>query len=626
MDEFELELIQDFFEEAHDLLNNIEGVCLRLAEDSRDPASIDEIFRAAHCLKGTSKAVGFDQLSEVTHIAENLILKLKQSELDSTPIVVSGLLAFYDKIVEMIDSLKIDNKAQADITDICEYLNGIAEGRITDEVVEEEPVEEEPVHEEVHFEAPVVAEMDEVVEEEIPINAAALESLLEVGGSIEDLPANVLPIESQVVESQKVEPQEKKQEKTKPKSKAKKTENKEDESIRVKLERINHLTDIVGELVILQTVLNQRKSAYIEDDLSNQSIGMMSKLFKEVQELTMSLRMLPLKSTFQKMNRIVRDTSQALDKKVKLHVLGEETEVDKTVLEHLADPLVHMVRNAVDHGLETNIERLAVGKSEYGQVELMAFHEGSNLVIQVTDDGKGIDPEVIRQKAVSKGIINANASLSDQEILQLVFQPGFSTKEVVTEVSGRGVGMDVVKNNIEQMGGEVKLLSKLGQGSSFKVVLPLTLAIIDGLVVNVGDNKFVIPLGQVHELVLIPRDEIEVFSGAAELCRVRGEVYPLFFLNSKLGEKRLERTSETVIIVKGQGQTYGVSVDNIVNQQQIVIKKLGDDIRDKKGIMGSAIMGDGRPSFILDVHELFKDDFKKSRGYEKMQTNSKKAA
>jgi two-component system chemotaxis sensor kinase CheA len=713
MDEFELELKHDFLAESEDLLNQAEEVFLRLEENSNDPQLLNEIFRLAHNLKGTSKAVGFDQLAEVTHIAENLILKLKEGEMEPTAVVVSGLLAFNDKVVEMVDTLKDDLDAQFDITGICTQLQEITDGGTAareelkpvpkqtiiqesalldedSEYFEEEIAmppssvdesnwaqEDEPAKKPAVVEPVVESEVsaaaiesllacgsteEEIkellgldvlptvvasapIEEEpkLEVSAAAIESLLACGSTEEEvkelLGLDVLPtfevsapIEKEIAPIAEVAPVPVKLAPVIPevvaeeKAKAKKPEQKEDESIRVKLGRINHLTDIVGELVILQTVLSQRRFEYIEDDLANQSIGMMSKLFKEVQELTMSLRMLPLKTTFQKMNRIVRDTSNALDKKVQLSLIGEETEVDKTVLEHLSDPLVHMVRNAVDHGLETNAERIAAGKSEFGQVEIMAFHEGSNLVIQVTDDGKGIDPEIIREKAIRKNVIRESETLSPQEILQLVFHPGFSTKEEVTEVSGRGVGMDVVKNNIEQLGGEVKLMSKIGSGSSFKVILPLTLAIIDGLVITVAKEKFVIPLGQVHELVLIPRKEIEVFSGAAELCRVRGEVYPLFFLNAKLGGKRMERDSETVIIVRGQGQSYGISVDNIVNQQQIVIKKLGDDIRGKKGIMGSAIMGDGRPSFILDVHELFKDDFKKSRGYEKIKQQVKNAA
>ncbi len=374
----------------------------------------------------------------------------------------------------------------------------------------------------------------------------------------------------------------------------------------------------MGELIILQTVLNQRKFQFIRDELSNKSIGQMAKLFKEVQELAMSLRMVPLKTTFQKMTRIVRDTSKALDKKVNLHMSGEDTEVDKTVLEGLGDPLVHIVRNAVDHGLESSEERVMAGKSEEGNVEILAYHEGSSLVIQVTDDGKGLDPEKLKKKAIEKGLIPANNNLTDKEAIELIFAAGFSTKEQVTEVSGRGVGMDVVKTNIAQLGGEVRVMSKVGQGSSIKIILPLTLAIIDGMLIKSAGQTFVVPLGQVFEIVRADRKMIESFTGGGELLRLRGDVIPLFDLGAKLGKITKKSDTNIIIVVRGLKHPFGVCIEDVVRQQQIVVKKLGLDIQGQKGLMGSAIMGDGRPSLILDLFELYKDDLKESRSYKNL--------
>jgi two-component system, chemotaxis family, sensor kinase CheA len=374
-------------------------------------------------------------------------------------------------------------------------------------------------------------------------------------------------------------------------------------------------------------VLGQRRFTHIQDDLTNKSIAQMSKLFKEVQELSMSLRMLPIKNSFQKMERIIRDCSKLLGKKVKLHLVGEETEVDKTVLEHIADPLVHIVRNAVDHGLEETEQRVEAGKDQTGNVEMMAFHEGNNLVIQITDDGKGIDPEVIKNKAIEKGIIQNASTMTDGEIIQLIFHPGFSTKDEVTDLSGRGVGMDVVKTNIENLGGEVKLASKLGEGSSLKIILPLTLAIIDGMVIRSGLQQFVLPLGQVFELIRLEYDDINNIPGVGQLFNIRGEVMPLFTINGKLGQKiNSQNQSEIVIIIRGLRHAFGVSVDDVIGQQQIVIKKLGEDIRGLKGIMGSAIMGDGKPSFILDLYELFKDDLQSNKSYSKLLNANESAA
>lgn len=393
----------------------------------------------------------------------------------------------------------------------------------------------------------------------------------------------------------------------------------------MKLSRIDKINNVVGELVILQTVISQRRYEFIQDDISNKSIGMMEKLFKEVQEIAMSLRMLPMKPTFQKMTRIVRDTSKLLGKEIQLHLYGEETEVDKTVLEKISDPLVHIVRNSVDHGLETTEGRLQAGKDKKGQVYLKAFHEGSNLVIEVKDDGKGIDPNIIRKKAIEKKIISESSNMSDHDVIHLIFHPGFSTKEQVTEVSGRGVGMDVVRTNIESLGGEIRLNSVVGQGTTIQIYLPLTLAIIEGIVIRSEEDKFVLPLSQVYEISQVKAHEIENFSGVAKLFKLRGEVLPLFFINKKLGKKVPETSSFTVIVVRGSHFAYGVVVDDIINQQQIVIKKLGEDIRDQNGIIGSAIMSDGRPSLILDLFELFKKDMSESKGHQKFRERMSQA-
>lgn len=628
MEDFELELKQDFLSESDDLLADAENAFLRLTVGGANSELIDEIFRLAHNLKGTSKAVGFNQVSELTHIAENLILKIKEGERQVSNDIITVLLDFKDKVQEMIQGLKDDLEAKFDMGDIEERLEKMTSGEdgpVSEEVASEaesnesesnEIVEEVPSFDSFENEPvePVFAETEVIEEETSLVNEAALESMKELGISVEEI-GEPKKEEAPVAELKKPESPAP----TKPQADAKKANagGASEESIRVKLSRIDELNNVVGELVILQTALYQRRYEHIQDDLSNKAIGMMGKLFKEVQELSMSLRMLPLKGTFQKMTRIVRDTSKALGKEVKLHMVGEETEVDKTVLEKLADPLVHIVRNSVDHGLESNEQREETGKARVGNVELLAYHEGSNLVIQVTDDGKGIDPEVIKTKAIVKGIIDEYSQMSDQEIIQLIFHPGFSTKEQVTEVSGRGVGMDVVRTNIEALGGEVKLMSRLGEGTSLKIILPLTLAIIDGLVIRSQEEKFVIPLGQVFEIVQVDNQEIEEFSGGARLFKLRGDVLPLFYLNNKLGANLEDTSRNTVIVVKGLSHVFGVVVDDIVIQQQIVIKKLGEDIKNRKGVMGSSIMGDGRPSLILDLLELFKNDLKKSSGYKK---------
>ena len=625
MEDFEIELKLEFLSESEDLLDAAETAFLKLESERDNLSLLNEIFRLAHNLKGTSKAVGFDQLAEITHVAENLILKLKDGIIEVDDTTVTLLLDFKDKVQEIVSELKNDLNYIAEIEEFKSRINSKLEN-ISNESVEIENIDES----EDLFSDDLSSndlevlnnENDNEVEPDLvqpEISTAALESLAELGiTNIESNSNN--PTENQETKPEvKTNEMSQKVEKSSAASKKTKSSNSEsDESIRVNLSRIDKMNNIVGELVILQTITYQRRYEFIQDDLTNKTIGMMGKLFKEIQELAMSLRMLPLKNTFQKMNRIVRDTSKLLDKKVKLELVGEDTEVDKTVLEKISDPLVHIIRNAVDHGLESTEDRKIVGKDEVGIVELFAYHEGSNLVIQVTDDGKGIDPEVIKKKAIEKGVITSNSKMSDQDILQLIFHPGFSTKEHVTEVSGRGVGMDVVKTNIEELGGEVSLMSKMGTGSSFKIVLPLTLAIIEGLIINSGDNKYAVPLSQIFEIVQVRAKDINDFTGIAKLFRLRGEVLPIFNLNDKLGNPCLERDSYTVIIVRGIAYNFGVIVDDILNQQQIVIKKLGEDIKDQRGLMGSAIMADGKPSLILDLFEVFKNDLKPSRNYKKL--------
>lgn len=691
MEDFERELKEDFLEESLQLLEDSEQAFLALENDKESSDLLDQIFRLAHNLKGTSRAVGFGEVAEFTHEMENLILKLKTGELEVTDVVVTVLLECNDHITHMIHSLRDDLAATFDSTEIITKITDILEGRGNgDEInsfVEEEVVEVTPAAEEFgsvpdaseftaddfeemeaaavdtesgeEFEdllsevildstpqAPTISEEETLVEQEattttnelideeddVEISASALESLMELGITDPDLlkelelktpPAKnedeglVIKKGEEVVE--KVTPaavadnvtplpQKKAAPSVAPKTAETPVKKKtEDESIRVALSRVEKLNNVVGELVILQTVLDQRRYAAIQDNLANKSIAQLGKLSKEIQEISMSLRMVPLKATLQKMNRIVRDTSKTLNKKVKLHLMGEDTEIDKTVLEHLSDPLVHIVRNAVDHGLESTEDRVKNGKSEVGNVTIKAFHEGNNLVIEIVDDGGGIDANVIKRKAIEKGILKEGREISDHDVIQYIFHPGFSTKEQVTEVSGRGVGMDVVKTNLEKMSGGINVTTNIGKGSVFKISLPLTMAIIDGMVIRVGAEKYIIPLAQVHESLKPTEQMLNKITGFGECLNLRGEVLPLFNIGKTLGRKMDDGdTKEKIaIIINSDAHNFAVLVDDILHQQQVVIKKLGDEISNRKGFMGSSILGDGRPSFILDLLELY---------------------
>jgi two-component system chemotaxis sensor kinase CheA len=382
----------------------------------------------------------------------------------------------------------------------------------------------------------------------------------------------------------------------------------------VSLSKLDTLINYVGEMVILQTVLNQNRSLF-NSQLLQRTVGQLAKISKNIQEISMGLRMIPVKSTFQKMHRIVRDTSQKLGKQVELHLVGEETELDKTVLEHIGDPLVHLIRNAVDHGLESTETRVAKGKSEIGNVYLRAFHKGGRLVIEVQDDGGGIDGEKLWAKAVEKGVIPASRALSDKEKVELVFAAGFSTKQEVTDISGRGVGMDVVRTNIRNLEGEVEIDTRIGEGTVFRISLPLTLAIIESMVVKLANEKLILPLTHVHESLRPQEKDITFVQNMGQVLTLRGEAMPLYSLSalmgSKLGKPKTDLADMTAIVIRVTGEPFAVLVDEIIGQQQVVVKRLGPDFPTVKGISGTAILGDGKAALIVDLPEISKSNSSK---------------
>lgn len=615
MDEFEKEVKTDFLFEATQLLNDAEQAFLALEGNKNDPELMNEIFRLAHNLKGTSRAVGFGDVAEFTHEWENLILKIKEGKIEITDSIVSLLLECNDHVSVMIKMLTMDMDSKFDSKEIIAKIHMALEGKYVAEnagsAAETSFVSDEISHEDIPssdmFVEETIAQEDEAV-------LHSFENNLHVIGKVEDKEEKAksfFPSEhkEEMAAAKDVVKEDKKVHENKGKGPAV-----EDDNIRVSLSRVEKLNNVVGELVIMQTVLNQHRDE-VKNPLMLKSLSQLSKLSKEIQSISMSLRMIPLKQTFQKMQRIVRDTSKALNKKVHLELIGDETEIDKTVLEHLSDPLVHIVRNAVDHGLESTEGRTRSGKSEEGRVTLKAYHEGNNLVIEIKDDGKGIDPKIIREKAIEKKVISPTTHLSDDELVNLIFHPGFSTKSEVSEISGRGVGMDVVKTNIEKLSGEVKITTAVGKGSTFRVVLPLTLAIIEGMVTRIGEERYIIPLAQIYESLSPTKETLHHVNGVGECLNIRGQVLPLMRVSKAIGRQGSDRpaTEQIAIIVNSEERNFAVLVDDITHQQQVVIKKLGSEIRNQKGFMGSSILGDGRPAFILDLIELYSGTMKKRK-------------
>lgn len=595
MDELELELKICFLDEAGQLIEDAEQCFLTLESNKEDSSIIEKIFRLAHNLKGSSRAVGFNQMAEFTHVFESLLLKLKNKELEIEGSLVNLLLRCNDHLRNWVATLRSDLNASVDSQALIGELEAFIAGRAG------KPSElpaDIPKAEDLITSSPIVGEED-------PVPAASAfsddDNAFSVAPSAfaSEIPKTAEPVKVDITNAAPV----KSQAAPSPKANAAPAE---DETVRVSLKRLEGLVNFVGELVILQTVLNQHRTL-IASPLVNRTIAQLSKITKDIQDISMSLRMVPLRQTFQKMQRIVRDTSRALSKDVQFVISGEQTEIDKTVVEQLGDPLVHLVRNAVDHGIESNSEREANGKVRQGNISLSAFHRGGRIVIEVRDDGKGLDPEKLRKKAIEKGIIKENQVLSEKEALELIFAPGFSTKTEVTEVSGRGVGMDVVRTNIEKhLRGSIELESEVGKGSCVRILLPLTLAIIDGMVVTIDDERYVVPLNHVHESYQPQTKDIHFVTGLGDVLSLRGEELPLLRLSALLGRKSQNRpaTESIAIIVRTSERPFSVLVDDIIGQQQIVIKQLGAEIRSIQGFSGSAILGDGRAALILDLNEM----------------------
>lgn len=576
MDDFEIELKQDFLNEASELLVSAEDLFMRLEGNPDDLGIIDSIFRFAHNLKGTSRAVGFGQIAELTHVAENVLLKIKQGQIKVTPQDVDVLLRFNDKVAEMVAGLKDNLDATFIVEDLVTELAAVCNRKMEEGAKEKVTIQAEEAVSETK-----VIEVEEELEEE----EAEEEKVIPLPQQIAPVVANpVKPVEAKRSDAKR-----------------------EEETIRVSLPRLEKLSDYVGELVILQSVVEQALGGQPSHLKTKRAL---TKLCKDIQEISMSLRMVPVGGAFQKLQRIVRDTSKALNKKVELHLIGEDTEIDRTVLEHLGDPLVHLIRNSVDHGIEEPQDRLLDGKPEIGIVEVLAMHEGNNLIIQITDDGKGMDPQSLVSKAIKKGILPEDKTLSDDEALNLIFAPGFSTKEVVSEVSGRGVGMDVVKTNIEALGGEIKLKSRKGAGSSIRLQLPLTLAIIEGMLVKVGDQNIILQRNQIHEINRLEKDSIHFAAGRVPYYKVRDEILPMFYLGQDLG---LGNKQESIALIIRSGQkAFAVGIDDVIGQQQVVVKPPTKEILGKSGIMGTTILGDGRPALIIDLLDMYRKTDKRS--------------
>ena len=627
MDDFEAELKTGFLDEALQLITEAESCFLSLETTPNDLKLIEKIFRLAHNLKGGSRAVGFEDLGTFTHQFENMLLKLKNGEMAATAPVVNLLLKCNDHLQVMINGLKGNLDAKFDSAEITAEIESALNGGLDMAPISDSETTTEPSSETDQF-VPICEDTFESEGDFQELSAMTESAIAEATPVAVEAPMDASAPAPELVPVTTAPPVLVAVPKPLPTAAtatpvAKDSGNgsggaKADESVRVSLRRLEKLVDSVGEMVIMQTVL--REQAQSGDSLEHlrRTVHQLGKVSKEIQDLSMGLRMVPIKPTFQKMQRIVRDISSSLGKKINLMLEGEDTEVDKTVLEALADPLVHLIRNAADHGIEDGKTRLERGKDEAGTVFLRAFHRGGKLVIEIQDDGNGLDPDRLIAKAVEKGILKPGAKLAREQALQLIFASGFSTKAQVSEISGRGVGMDVVKTNLEALRGTIQIESQVGQGTTFRVMLPLTLAIIDGLVIRTRGERFVVPLTQVAETLSVKSEEIHKVTGVGEVMVLRGEKIPVHRLGKCLGmlaqaksdtqaAKDSANDEKIALVVRTQGDVFSVLIEDVVGQFQVVVKKLGGELAAHANrFAGSAILGDGRPALILELGECVK--------------------
>lgn len=589
------DLLVEFYGETAEHLQQIESTLLRLEEHPEDPEALSALFRSFHTIKGNAGFLQLLPMHTLAHEVESLLDLARNRKLTLNSTIITEILRSRDALQALAQQVSCaleTGQLPKEIVPVGPLI--VAVMRLASGASEAAAAPAPAAHPAVSSASPAMTadSFTSPVAASVPLAPAAPAASSPVA-STPAAAAVAAPVNVPVPTTQG----------------ASGAAQAGSATVRVNTEKLDSLMDLVGELVIVRSQIIE--SAREHGDASSplhRNVGQLNRIAKELQHNAMSLRMIPIKPTFQKMERLVRDLAKNLDKKVAFHTEGEDTELDRTVVEEIADPLVHMVRNAVDHGLETTAKRLAAGKSETGTVTLRAYHQGGHIVIELEDDGGGIDPDKIFRKAVDKGIISANAQMSRDEILALIFAAGFSTAEKVTSVSGRGVGMDVVRRNIEKLRGKVEISSEVGRGSVFKVKLPLTMAIIDGLVVSVGDDRFIIPSTSVQMALRPQRENIVTLQGRGEALELRGRILPLHRLYARFGitAKAPNPWEGIVLIVETSGSVYALLVDEMLSKQEVVIKSLGAYLQNLAGVSGGAILGDGNIALILDPASLLK--------------------
>ncbi|UYV19217.1 chemotaxis protein CheA [Halomonas qaidamensis] len=659
-----------FFEEADELLADMEQHLLELDVDDPDSEQLNAIFRAAHSIKGGAGTFGFSVLQKTTHIFENLLDHARKGELTLRADLVDTFLEAKDIMHEQLDAYRNEEEPNQEAYErICHTLQQIALeeiGQTLDAPPAPSPVVEKQAPSDAATTAPSsdserhlnvallnVSEKDrlllveelgqlgdvqshsgdekrydvmlagEVSADDIEavmcfiiepeqIEISVVDAVNDESASLKaEAPAPSADTSNGVAETPAapVKPANSTPATAKPAKPAAKKAVAESSSIRVSVDKVDQIINLVGELIITQSMLDQTVSDLDDSSVGNSSLqngmSLLQRNARDLQEAVMSIRMIPMEFVFSRFPRVVRDTASKLNKEIELITEGKSTELDKSLVERITDPLTHLVRNSLDHGIEMPDEREALGKPRVGKLVLSARHQGGNILIEVRDDGAGMDRDRLLAKARENGL-NVPDTVSDEEVFQLIFAPGFSTAKEVTDVSGRGVGMDVVKRNIQGMGGRVEIQSKKGEGTNTRIVLPLTLAILDGMSIKVGGETFILPLSTVLESLQPAEGDMYAMAGDDVVLKVRDEYLPVIAIHEVFDVKNAitDPTKSIAVIVQGEGRRYAMLVDELVGQQQVVVKNLEDNYRKVPGVSAATILGDGSVALILDITGL----------------------
>jgi len=592
------DLIREFITESLEHLVNIEGQMLILeknAGDAEAAETLNAVFRAFHTIKGLAGFLEFDAIRSLAHEVETLLDLCRNGKLQVTSPIVDIILESADVMRSEVNNitLRLDgltpptSKVDADLLGRIRHASN-PDNPQQESVASTEPLAEEPEPTVLQVKAP------EILAPEPPTAKAKATppppepkqanptSSTEAAKAAEGVVVAPVAPERRAADSG---------------------------SVRIDTAKLDQLMDMVGEMVIAQTLIGHSEALKkVSDARLLSDLTQLARITADVQRITTGMRMVPIGLQFQKTARVIRDLSRRAGKQIVFEMTGEDTEVDKTIAEEISDPLLHMVRNSIDHGIETPEERLAAGKEPTAHIRLAAYHQSGQIVISISDDGRGLNREKIITKATERGLIAPGAQLNDSEAFLLIFEAGFSTAEKITDISGRGVGMDVVRRHVQALRGRIDIQSTAGQGTTFFLKLPLTLAIIEGLVVVVGDQRYIAPIFSVKEMFRPTADMLSTVQGTSEMVMVRGGLLPIVRLHRRFNKepRTTELTEGTLIVAEAEGHQFCLFVDDLIGKQEVVIKSLGNTFSHVVGIAGCAILGDGRVGLILDMHGIFK--------------------